>query len=201
MLKGERRVESVWIFGPAGTGKSTLAKLYAKRKGEPFFVSGSTRDIFQGYEGKHTVILDELRPSSIPYADLLRITDPYAMEHEVMAPSRYSDKAIAADLVIVTTPYSPLEFYGEQMRRSATYRPQNDVDGFGQLERRLSVVAEMQTREICLFEFRHDLDGYWPVEGSSRTNPYSSYARGLAPSSCANALYKELLDTVSHLTA
>ena len=90
MLKGERRVESVWIFGPAGTGKSTLAKLYAKRKGEPFFVSGSTRDIFQGYEGKHTVILDELRPSSIPYADLLRITDPYAMEHEVMAPSRYS---------------------------------------------------------------------------------------------------------------
>ena len=88
MLKGERRVESVWIFGPAGTGKSTLAKLYAKRKGEPFFVSGSTRDIFQGYEGKHTVILDELRPSSIPYADLLRITDPYAMEHEVMAPSR-----------------------------------------------------------------------------------------------------------------
>ena len=50
MLKGERRVESVWIFGPAGTGKSTLAKLYAKRKGEPFFVSGSTRDIFQGYE-------------------------------------------------------------------------------------------------------------------------------------------------------
>ena len=152
MLKGERRVESVWIFGPAGTGKSTLAKLYAKRKGEPFFVSGSTRDIFQGYEGKHTVILDELRPSSIPYADLLRITDPYAMEHEVMAPSRYSDKAIAADLVIVTTPYSPLEFYGEQMRRSATYRPQNDVDGFGQLERRLSVVAEMQTREICLSE-------------------------------------------------
>lgn len=77
----------------------------------------------------------------------------------------------------------------------------NDVDGFGQLERRLSVVAEMQTREICLSEFRHDLDGYWPVEGSSRTNPYSSYARGLAPSSCANALYKELLDTVSHLTA
>lgn len=66
MLKGERRVESVWIFGPAGTGKSTLAKLYAKRKGEPFFVSGSTRDIFQGYEGKHTVILTNFVPHPSP---------------------------------------------------------------------------------------------------------------------------------------
>lgn len=33
-------------------------------------------------------ILDELRPKSIGYADLLRITDPHALEHEVMAPAR-----------------------------------------------------------------------------------------------------------------
>lgn len=81
-----RRVQTIWIFGPAGTGKSSLAKQYAQSKGEPFFVSGSTRDVFQGYAGQHTIILDELRPSSIPYADLLRVTDPYAIEHEVMAP-------------------------------------------------------------------------------------------------------------------
>lgn len=81
-----RRVQTIWIFGPAGTGNSSLAKQYAQSKGEPFFVSGSTRDVFQGYAGQHTIILDELRPSSIPYADLLRVTDPYAIEHEVMAP-------------------------------------------------------------------------------------------------------------------
>ena len=106
-----RRVQTIWIFGPAGTGNSSLAKQYAQSKGEPFFVSGSTRDVFQGYAGQHTIILDELRPSSIPYADLLRVTDPYAIEHEVMAPARCADKAIAADLIIVTTPYNPMEFY------------------------------------------------------------------------------------------
>ena len=111
-----RRVQAIWIFGPAGTGKSSLAKQYAQSKGEPFFVSGSTRDVFQGYAGQHTIILDELRPSSIPYADLLRVTDPYAIEHEVMAPARYADKAIAADLIIVTTPYNPMEFYCEQVK-------------------------------------------------------------------------------------
>ena len=33
-------------------------------------------------------ILDELRPKSIGYAGLLRIADPHALEHEVMALSR-----------------------------------------------------------------------------------------------------------------
>lgn len=172
-----RRVQTIWIFGPAGTGKSSLAKQYAQSKGEPFFVSGSTRDVFQGYAGQHTIILDELRPSSIPYADLLRVTDPYAIEHEVMAPARYADKAIAADLIIVTTPYNPMEFYCEQVRGATVGRPNDDIDGFGQLERRLSLVVEMRQKEICLSEFRVELGTYWPADGSSWPNPYSSFAR------------------------
>lgn len=190
-----RRVQAIWIFGPAGTGKSSLAKQYAQSKGEPFFVSGSTRDVFQGYAGQHTIILDELRPSSIPYADLLRVTDPYAIEHEVMAPARYADKAIAADLIIVTTPYNPMEFYREQVRGATVGRPNDDIDGFGQLERRLSLVVEMQQKEICLSEFRVELGTYWPADGSSRPNPYSSFARGLSGSGDSAHLYEALLDS------
>lgn len=190
-----RRVQAIWIFGPAGTGKSSLAKQYAQSKGEPFFVSGSTRDVFQGYAGQHTIILNELRPSSIPYADLLRVTDPYAIEHEVMAPARYADKAIAADLIIVTTPYNPMEFYCEQVRGATVGRPNDDIDGFGQLERRLSLVVEMQQKEICLSEFRVELGTYWPADGSSRPNPYSSFARGLSGSGDSAHLYEALLDS------
>ena len=190
-----RRVQAIWIFGPAGTGNSSLAKQYAQSKGEPFFVSGSTRDVFQGYAGQHTIILDELRPSSIPYADLLRVTDPYAIEHEVMAPARYADKAIAADLIIVTTPYNPMEFYCEQVRGATVGRPNDDIDGFGQLERRLSLVVEMQQKEICLSEFRVELGTYWPADGSSRPNPYSSFVRGSSGSGDSAHLYEALLDS------
>lgn len=192
MLEEGRTVQTIWIFGPPGTGKSSLAKHYARKRGEGFFVSGSTRDVFQGYAGQHTIVLDELRPSSLPYADLLRITDPFSIEHEVMAPSRYSDKAIAADLVIITTPYSPLEFYEAQAGGALSRRWLEEVDGFGQLERRLSIVVEMQQREICLSEFREDLGGYWPVDGSSRPNPYSSFARGTAASMDRSSLYESL---------
>lgn len=60
-------VQVIWLTGPAGTGKTSLAKEYAKKKGQPYFIAGSSRDIFQGYAGEHTLILDELRPKTITY--------------------------------------------------------------------------------------------------------------------------------------
>lgn len=104
------QVQTIWIYGPAGTGKTSLAKAYAEKHNQPYFVAGSSRDTFQMYSGQHTLILDELRPETIPYHDLLRITDPFGVVDEVMAPSRYVDKALACDLIIVTTPYSPYQF-------------------------------------------------------------------------------------------
>ena len=100
-------------------------------------------------------ILDELRPKSIGYADLLRITDPHALEHEVMAPACYFDKALAAGLIIVTGPYGPLHFYSEQVGDMRTLRSYDTVDGFGQFERRLGLVVEMRQQEIC--ESRFDM--------------------------------------------
>lgn len=163
---------TIWIYGTSGTGKTSLAKEYARKSGEDYYISGSSRDIFQGYAGEHKMILDELRPGSIPYQDLLRITDPHGIENETMAPSRYYDKALACDLIIVTSPYNPREFYshlfGDDWR---------NIDKFGQLERRISLTVKMTQTEIIKTEYDRCKKTYEEVTGTSRPNPYSAQSR------------------------
>ena len=71
MREKHAQIQVIWIYGPSGCGKTSLAKEYAQKKDQPYFISVSTRGVFQGYNGEHTLILDELRPGVITYADLL----------------------------------------------------------------------------------------------------------------------------------
>ena len=71
-----RQVKVIWIYGASGVGKTRLARAYAEKLGQSYYMTGSSRDLFQNYKGEHTLIIDELRPNVIPYQDLLRILDP-----------------------------------------------------------------------------------------------------------------------------
>lgn len=166
----QKTVRMIWIYGNAGVGKSSLAKEYARKTGEPYFVSGSSRDIFQRYEGQHTIILDELRPGVLPYHDFLRLTDPYGIENEVMAPARYADKAIACDLFIITTPYDPRSFYHAEFPAESV-----SVDKFAQLQRRITLVIHMTDDNI----YRTMWDGrkYSDEPKSAQDNSYSAKHR------------------------
>ncbi len=145
-------IKVIWIYGPAGTGKTSLAKEYAEKVGQPYYISGSSRDLFQRYAGEHTLILDELRPKVIPYSDLLRITDPYG--EQVMAPSRYSDKALACDIIIITSPYDPLGFYWIALDIGKKFsRADNRVDGVDQLIRRLELIVKIDHEHIEAQEY------------------------------------------------
>lgn len=35
------QIQVVWIYGPSGCGKTSLAKEYAQKRGQPYFISGS----------------------------------------------------------------------------------------------------------------------------------------------------------------
>lgn len=118
----------IYLFGQAGCGKTRLAKLYAEKASKPYFITGSSRDPFQNYHNQETVIIDELRPDTFPYDDLLKMLDPY--NFDVFVPSRYQDKALTAETIIITSPYSPLELYKQAFKHSKS-------DSFNQLERRL----------------------------------------------------------------
>ena len=159
------RVETIWLYGPAGTGKSRLAKSYAEKRGQPYYVAGSSKDTFQNYEGQHTLILDELRPRTMNYEDLLRLMDPFGLTEEVMAPSRYADKAIACDLIIITTPYSPLDFHGKIFGKGAS----TTQDALGQLHRRISLLLRVEQSSIYMVQI--DNDKYSNV-GAAKVNPY-----------------------------
>lgn len=192
MLAEGAQVQVVWLYGSAGTGKTSFAKAYARRRGQEYYVSGSSRDVFQGYGGEHTIILDELRPKTIPYHDLLRILDPFALADPTMAPSRYSDKSLACDLVIITTPYSPDEFYLEL----GAEQVDKEIDCFDQLWRRISLTIHMEQDFMATMTI--DEHGFHTVPGTRVTNAYSQASRP-APKISGMDLYRDMTDGAAPL--
>ena len=171
MLKNNRRVKVIWIYGAAGTGKTSLARSIAKQDGRTYYVSGSSRDVFQSYNGEHILILDELRSNVIPYHDLLRILDPFGNQERIMAPARYSDKSLACDLIIITTPFNPVDFYDE------IFDDINTVDSLEQLVRRITITLYVNSDSISAVRYCQERRHYYAVPDAECDNPYSQKNR------------------------
>lgn len=180
-IKENAVIKTLWLYGAEGTGKTSFAREIAEKKKEPYFITGSSRDIFQAYRGEHTTIIDEFRPHSIPFEDLLRITDPHGIYNQVMLPSRYKDKPFASDLIIITSPYNPWNWYDELFHVSQKGKSQSQkkelIDNFGQLKRRMSLVIYMDSDFMYATEYNSVLHEYEIIAGSKKPNPYSNKQR------------------------
>lgn len=141
-----KRSETIWLWGSAGVGKTRYARFLLKND-DDVAILGSSRDYFQEYHGETKVILNDLRMNDFKYQDLLRITDPY--EHDKMAPRRYHDIPLNIEMLIITTPYSPSEFYKE------TKIDNREIDTFDQLKRRVHSihVTKKFMKEVMPDEF------------------------------------------------
>lgn len=168
-MKNKNQSSTVlWIYGTSSTGKTKLAKKYAKRFTDDFYFSGSSRDPFQRYNGENVIILDELRPNMMDYSDLLKMLDPY--NDEVMASSRYFDKPLTANYFIITSPYSPEKFYNELLLKGNII---SEIDNFEQLARRLYIVQEM-TQSLMFLYFYSDIHKHFIKDDSTaKVNPYA----------------------------
>ena len=163
-MKAEKQSKQiVYIFGEAGLGKTRLAKAYAENTATSYYVSGSSRDPFQGYQNQEAVIIDELRPDSFPYDDLLKILDPF--NFDVFLPSRYVDKALTAKTIFVTSPYSPKELYDNLHTISR-------IDRFEQLERRIETAILVEAEKIFHTTYNPDTQQYEKEERDSFSNPF-----------------------------
>lgn len=81
--------------------------------------------------------MDEFRENSMRYDDLLKILDPFSIySGGSMAPSRYQDKALAADTFIITTPYDPRQYY----ERVLSDEDARKIDRYAQILRRLTLI-------------------------------------------------------------
>lgn len=107
--KEEMNLEVIYIQGPAGSGKTTIAKKYAERKYGDYFISGSSNDTTQDYMGEPVAIFDDARPSDFNASDWLKLLDPYNNKSTVT--SRYYNKYLAVDAIILTTTTDFKEFF------------------------------------------------------------------------------------------
>lgn len=193
MLRAGRSIDVIYIYGQAGTGKTRLAKDYAEKSDGDYFITGSSRDPFQLYEGQSTIILDELRPSTFPYNDLLKLLDPFNTRSN--APSRYFDKALTADLIIITTPYSPKEFYRRIIESDKHFDER--IDSYYQLARRLGLVMFLTKdfMQVAFFD-KHQQD-FVLDNSTKKANPYKEDTANniLSQNQKAEKLYKSVLDT------
>lgn len=168
---GEKIMVS-WLSGPAGTGKTSFAKHFAKKRGLSYFVTTSQNDPFQGYRGEQVLIFDEVRPNTITYADLLQICDPYLYEKNLTA--RYHNPSFQSDIIFFTSVYAPLQFY------NGMGNIKGKIDTFEQLNRRVGMKLDFEYNQIT--QYVYDIDpqkNRWIVEyGSSYTNPYARKGLG-----------------------
>ncbi|WP_125581548.1 Rep family protein [Levilactobacillus cerevisiae] len=163
MRKNGQSIRVIWLYGAAGTGKTRFAETIGGKLDDPgaCFTTGGSNDMFQDYAGQHSVVLDELRPNVLQYADLLKILDPF--NYDMRTVSRYHNLQLQAETIIVTSPYSPAAFFSKQSSVSIT-------DGFGQLSRRISLTIEVTPGSLNEVDFTNG--GY--VATSTEPNPYYS---------------------------
>lgn len=146
----------VWIYGPAGSGKTTLAKYIATNKHLDFFMSDSGENPFDNYADEPCIILDDVGADNLNGKVLLKLFDPH---NKCFTKARYYNKDIDAELIIVTSSVDPRKFW-------SSFRDEYKIEGgWEQLTRRLTGgVIKLSERDRKHYEFTmYDSNGQNPV--------------------------------------
>ena len=138
--ENDRSMECIFISGKSGTGKTTLAKDFAKSIDTECFISGGSNDPFQGYAGQKVIVLDDTRPNLFSAAEWLKITDNHTSS---LVHARYHNVKLDAKYLIVTSIMTIEQFFKESF-------PNEEVTQF---YRRFNTVIEVNHENILFYEY------------------------------------------------
>lgn len=142
-LTTDRDLTVIFVCGKGGKGKTFYAKKLLDSMNYDYCISSSSNDPFQDYLGQRGMILDDLRDSSFPLEDLLKMLDNNTKSS---VRSRFSNKVFNGDIIIITSPIPLVYWYkGAQYNRSA-------YDTLDQLYRRISTYVEVKEKEIIVYD-------------------------------------------------
>ena len=134
-----RNTTCIYICGNSGAGKTTLAKKIATERGLEYFISSGSNDIMDGYCQQPCLILDDVRPSCLGLSDLLKLLDPYTASS---IKSRYKNKYLNAELIILTSVLPIEEFYHNVF--------EHENEPITQLKRRCNYYIKMTRHTISI---------------------------------------------------
>jgi len=156
-----RNMDAIFINGRSGTGKTTYAKQLAEEKGYSYFVSSSSNDVLDGYQGQDCVILDDLRGSSVSLSDLLKMLDNHTSS---TVKSRYKNKVLECKLIIITTISDIDTFFSTVF--------ENEKEPINQLKRRCQTYIRFDQETMDVYFYDDDEGDYYKAQ--SYVNPILS---------------------------
>lgn len=160
----ERDMNVVYMFGGSGNGKTTLAKEYARKQGFRAYISSGGNNPLDDYMGQECIILDDLRPDTFPFGELLKLLDNHTGS---MARARYYNKHLGeCKLIIVSTI--------EDIDRFAMAMPDSKGEELKQLYRRCGVKMEVLKDVVRISEYDDELEHY--ILAGSIENPAAKKA-------------------------
>lgn len=128
-----------WYYGDTGAGKTKRCWEEAKAKyGGDIWVSHTTDQWFDGYNGQKGVILDDIRSATWRFAELLRLTDRYPID----VPIKGGFRKWVPETIWITAPVEPRELY-------RNYQTGEPYDGIEQLERRITTLEHLENAETA----------------------------------------------------
>ena len=140
----------MYLFGEAGTGKTTWAKVLAKQKGYSVFVSGSSNDPLEGYMGQECIILDDVRGSDWKINDLLKMLDNNTNS---LVKSRYNNKLLNDCKLMILTSVQSIEDLYSNLK-------EHESEPIEQLKRRCTDMIEFTPTSMNMFIYNPEIKEY-----------------------------------------
>ncbi len=103
-----REVIVIFLQGPAGIGKSTFCKEWARKNNKSICLSSSSNDPWQDYKGQDVFVYDDCNFARTKIEDLLKAWDPH---NNTTVSARYKNRLFLGDTIFVCSNTDITDWY------------------------------------------------------------------------------------------